>query len=82
MIIDNTGITNGLSVSITAYFVFSACNDDGNHCLDSGEAVLKQYGYISDDFYLDISIMISFCILLNVCGYFGLRRKMRKQPAY
>lgn len=62
-------------------FVLSACNDVEN-CLNSGQAVLNKYGYISSALYLDLTILISFSILANVLGYIGVLRKMKKQPAY
>lgn len=58
-----------------------ACNDEEN-CLNNGKAVLNKYGYIKDEYNLDLTILITFCILANVVGYFGVRNKMRKQPAY
>ncbi|XP_025410362.1 protein scarlet-like [Sipha flava] len=60
---------------------FLPCTDVSN-CLDSGEAVLNKYGYASDDFYLDLIILILFIVVGNVLGFFGVLNKLKEQPAY
>jgi len=62
-------------------FIFIACTDVAN-CLDNGKAVLNKYGFISSDLYFDIMIMVTFCLLANIFGFFGVLQKMKKQPAY
>ncbi|XP_026808219.1 protein scarlet-like [Rhopalosiphum maidis] len=57
------------------------CTDVAN-CLDNGKAVLNKYGFISSDLYFDIMTMLTFCLLANICGYFGVLKRMKKQPAY
>jgi hypothetical protein len=63
------------------FLIFIACTDVAN-CLDNGKAVLNKYGFISSDLYFDIMTMLTFCLLANICGYFGVLKRMKKQPAY
>ncbi|XP_022169227.1 protein scarlet-like [Myzus persicae] len=57
------------------------CTDAAN-CLDNGKAVLNKYGFVSSDLYFDIMILLTFCLLANIFGYFGILKRMKKQPAY
>ncbi|KAL5236302.1 hypothetical protein ACI65C_003712 [Semiaphis heraclei] len=57
------------------------CTDVAN-CLDNGKAVLNKYGFVSSDLYFDITILLTFCLLANIFGYFGVLIRMKKQPAY
>ncbi|XP_001942858.2 protein scarlet [Acyrthosiphon pisum] len=57
------------------------CTDVAN-CLDNGKAVLNNYGFVSSDLYFDITILLTFCLLANILGYFGVLKRMKKQPAY
>jgi len=63
------------------FYVFIACIDITN-CLDSGKAVLRKYGFISSELYSDMVILAVIGILANIMGYFGVLKKMKKQPAY
>ncbi|XP_060853395.1 protein scarlet-like [Rhopalosiphum padi] len=53
------------------------CTDVAN-CLDNGKAVLNKYGFISSDLCFDIMTMLTFCLLANICGYFGVLKRMKK----
>ncbi|XP_025207194.1 protein scarlet-like [Melanaphis sacchari] len=57
------------------------CTEVGN-CLDTGKAVLNKYGFISSNLYFDIMMLLTFCLLANIFGYFGVLKRMKKQPAY
>ncbi|CAI6363772.1 unnamed protein product [Macrosiphum euphorbiae] len=57
------------------------CTDVAN-CLDNGKAVLNNYGFVSSNLYFDITILLTFCLLANILGYFGVLKRMKKQPAY
>jgi len=50
--------------------------------LDNGKAVLNKYGFVSSDLYFDIMTLLTFCLLANIFGYFGVLKRMKKQPAY
>lgn len=62
-------------------FVFLACTDVAN-CLNNGKSVLNKYGFVSDDLYFDLLILLAFCVVANILGYFGILKRMKKQPAY
>lgn len=68
-------------LNTTFFLHFSACIDATN-CLDSGEAVLNNYGYASDDLYLDLTILVLFIVIANVLGFVGVLKKLKEQPAY
>lgn len=72
-----------LFTSYYSYFdrLTAACDDVAN-CLGSGAAVLDKYGYIEGEFPADLLIMVVFCAAAQVYSYLGVRKKMRKQPAY
>ena len=63
------------------FLIFIACTDVAN-CLDNGKAVLNKYGFVSSDLYFDIMILLVFSLLANIFGYFGILKRMKKQPAY
>lgn len=63
------------------FYIFIACTDVAN-CLDNGKAVLNNYGFVSSNLYFDITILLTFCLLANILGYFGVLKRMKKQPAY
>lgn len=67
--------------SIILFDIFLACIDIAN-CLDNGKAVLIKYGFISEDLNFDITILLTFFVLGNIFGYFGILKRMKKQPAY
>lgn len=52
------------------------------NCLENGKAVLNKYGYVKDELYFDLLILATFSVLANILSYFGVRKKMKKQPAY
>jgi len=57
------------------------CIDVAN-CLNNGKSVLIKYGFVSDDLYFDLSTLLAFCVVANILGYFGVLKRMKKQPAY
>lgn len=61
--------------------VLLACIDAAN-CLDNGKAVLNKYGFVSDNLYFDIMALLTFFVIANLLSYFGVLRRMKKQPAY
>lgn len=67
------------------FYIFSckflACTDDSN-CLSDGKEVLIKYGYISTELNFNLLILASIGIIANILSYFGILRKMKKQPAY
>ncbi|VVC31665.1 ABC transporter-like,P-loop containing nucleoside triphosphate hydrolase,AAA+ ATPase domain,ABC [Cinara cedri] len=57
------------------------CIEPAN-CLDSGKAVLNKFGFVSEDLYFDLMVLITFSLLGNIFSYFGIVQRMKKQPAY
>lgn len=62
-------------------FPFLACIDVAN-CLDNGKSVLFKYGFVSENFSFDLIVLLVISFLAIVFGYFGILRRMKKQPAY
>lgn len=63
------------------FFVFIACTDIAN-CLNSGKEVLMKYGFVSNNLYFDLTVLLLFSVVANILGYIGILRRMKKQPAY
>ncbi|VVC31663.1 AAA+ ATPase domain,P-loop containing nucleoside triphosphate hydrolase,ABC transporter, conserved site,ABC [Cinara cedri] len=64
------------------HITYIPCLDVNNDCLRDGKEVLMNYGYNSDRFYLDLIILVLFYFTLYAFGYYGLLRRIKKQPAY
>lgn len=63
------------------YLLNLACIDVAN-CLDNGKAVLDKYGFVNDDLYFDLITLLTFCVIANILSYFGVLKRMKKQPVY
>lgn len=53
-----------------------------NNCLHNGKEVLLSYGYDIDRFDTDLIILAAIYIGSYVIGYYGLLKRIQKQPAY
>lgn len=53
-----------------------------DNCLDNGKAVLNKFGFISEDLYFDLMVLVTFSLFANIFSYFGIVQRMKKQPAY
>lgn len=62
-------------------YVFIACIDVSN-CLNNGKAVLRKYGFVSSDLTFDLIVLLIISVLAHIFGYFGILKRMKKQPAY
>ncbi|XP_050533144.1 protein scarlet-like [Daktulosphaira vitifoliae] len=55
---------------------------DSHSCLDNGQAVLNHYGFVSENLYMDIVILLIITIIANILAYFGILLRIKKQPPY
>lgn len=61
--------------------MFLACQDVDN-CLHNGKEVLLNYGFDINRFNVDLIILGAFYIISYALGYYGLYKKIKKQPDY